>query len=84
MHNVIPFPVQTSAAANTAAELRLALTDLRNGLTLLSLISAHADLRGERLPTDERVEALLNGIAAWLSSSAAAQWRSDTPPDSRW
>jgi hypothetical protein len=81
MNNVIPFPVQTSAVANAATELLLALTDLRNGLTLLSLISAHADLRGERLPTDERIEALLDGIAAWLASSAATQWRSDTSPD---
>lgn len=83
MRNVIPFPTRPSATADAGAELLLALNDLRNGLTLLSLISAHADLRDEPHPSDERVKALLDGIAAWLSSSAAARWRADSSPSDR-
>jgi hypothetical protein len=79
MRNVIPFPLKASDGLKAHAELLMALADLRNGLTLLSLISAHAELRGEPLPTDERTSALLDGIAEWFNTGSAASWRSASP-----
>ncbi len=79
MRNVIPFPVKATDGREAHAELLMALTDIRNGLTLLSLISAHAELRGEPPPTDERISAMLDGIAEWLTTGSAANWRSASP-----
>jgi hypothetical protein len=79
MPNVITFPTKASDGRGAHAELLMALADLRNGLTLLSLISAQAELRGEPLPTDERTSAMLDGIAQWFDTGSAASWRSASP-----
>lgn len=72
---VIPFPVSPASSKAAQAELLTALVDLRGSLTLLSVIAAQAEQRGEPLPNDARIGALLDGISAWLNASSPAAWR---------
>lgn len=75
-HNVIPFPTPQAASGAVHSELLTALVDLRSSLTLLSVVAAQAEQRGEPLPNDARIGALLDGISEWLSASSPAPWRS--------
>ena len=74
-HNVIPFPTPQPADGAAHSELLTALVDLRSSLTLLSVVAAQAEQRGEPLPNDARIGALLDGISHWLEASSPTQWR---------
>lgn len=75
---VIPFPVSPAANRQAHSELLTALVDLRSSLTLLSVIAAQAEQRGEPLPNDARIGALLDGISNWLNASSPPTWRPPT------
>ena len=75
---VIPFPITSASNRAVHSELLTALVDLRSSLTLLSVIAAQAEQRGEPLPNDARIGALLDDIRKWLNASSPASWR---PPN---
>jgi hypothetical protein len=75
---VIPFPASPASSKAAHSELLTALVDLRSSLTLLSVIAAQAEQRGEPLPNDARIGALLDGISSWLNASSPPSWRPST------
>ena len=77
---VVPFPITPASNRAAHSELMTALVDLRSSLTLLSVIAAQAEQRGEPLPNDARIGALLDGISEWLNTSSPATWRPPAPP----